>query len=397
MQHEYPAVVLDLSANGIGIIRSLGRKGIQVYAYDIKGKFQIGKTRYAVCGICPHPVYKQEELLSFLISLGERFSKKAVLYAGSDDFVYFISKYRTSLSNFYTFLMPEHSLIEAVLDKRLTYELALKHNIPCPKTFVIHQEDEIDALCHELTFPCILKPVFSADYRKRLNKKAIIIDKAETLRQEYQYYRQFGELIIQELIPGSEDHLYGVGTFFDEEMKLIGMFTSQKLHQFPPYFGSASLMLSKREEVSTELGVSFLKALEFKGFGKIEFKKDPRDGVMKFLEINARTWYSHSLAKICGVDICYLYYLSLTGQDPQPVTGQREGIKWVFLIRDFLSFRQKQKKGEMTFFEWIKSLSGKKEYALFAWDDPMPFFRNAVFHLYHAWKSSRDSKKDTGN
>ena len=55
MRHDIPAVVLDLSATGIGIVRSLKEKGINVYAYDIKGKYEIGKTRHATCGICPNP------------------------------------------------------------------------------------------------------------------------------------------------------------------------------------------------------------------------------------------------------------------------------------------------------------------------------------------------------
>ena len=82
----------------------------------------------------------EEELLQFLPNLSRNLGQKAVLYAGSDDFVYFISKNRDVLSQYYHFLLPEHSLVEAVLDKRLTYELAVKSNIPCPKTFAIQDE-----------------------------------------------------------------------------------------------------------------------------------------------------------------------------------------------------------------------------------------------------------------
>ena len=31
-------------------------------------------------------------------------------------------------------------------------------------------------------------------------------------------------------------------------------------------------------------------------------------------------------------------------------------------------------KGELSFLEYINSLRGEKEYAIFAWDDPIPFF-----------------------
>ena len=94
MQHDIPAVVLDLSATGIGIVRSLAKKGINVYAYDTKGKYEIGKTRHATCGICPNPVIEETELILFLTDLGKSLGQKAVLYAGSDDFVHFISKHR---------------------------------------------------------------------------------------------------------------------------------------------------------------------------------------------------------------------------------------------------------------------------------------------------------------
>jgi D-aspartate ligase len=62
----------------------------------------------------------------------------------------------------------------------------------------------------------------------------------------------------------------------------------------------------------------------------------------------------------CGVNLAYLYYLSLTGQNPSPETKQQEGINWVYPVRDFLTFRQKQRNREMTLLEWIKSLSVKR-------------------------------------
>jgi hypothetical protein len=40
IQHDIPAVMLDLSASGIGIVRSLAKKGIRVYAFDTKGNIR---------------------------------------------------------------------------------------------------------------------------------------------------------------------------------------------------------------------------------------------------------------------------------------------------------------------------------------------------------------------
>ncbi|MEH7076917.1 carboxylate--amine ligase [Neobacillus drentensis] len=389
MKHDVSAVVLDLSATGIGIVRSLAKQGIKVYAYDIKGKYEIGKTRFASCGICPNPVSEGAALLIFLARMAQRMGQKPVLYAGSDDFVQFISKNRFFLSHYFRFLLPKHTLVEAVLDKRLTYELAVKSKVPCPKTFEINSEEQFEEINNQITFPCILKPVHSSHFRTnidhRLYKKAIVVEQPSQLREEYLFYRPFGELMIQEVIPGNEDCIYSVKTFFDKQMNLIGLWMNQKLHQFPPHFGSSALALSTRDEEVIKLATNFLKDIEFKGLAIAEFKRDPRDGQLKFIEINPRIGLTQALSTACGVNLAYLYYLSLTDQNPAPVTVQKEGVKWVYLVRDFLSFRQKQKTGEMSFIQWLKSLSGKKVEALFAWNDPLPFVRSFVSHLRNLW------------
>ncbi|MEH7510850.1 carbamoyl-phosphate synthase, partial [Priestia megaterium] len=129
MNHEHSAVILDLSANGVGIIRSLARKGIKVYAFDTKKPYKIGKSRLATCGICPNPLTEEKKLLDFLINLSKKIGLKPVLYTGADDYVQFISKNRDELLKYFLFLFPDDCLIEQVLDKNKTYELAVKHNI----------------------------------------------------------------------------------------------------------------------------------------------------------------------------------------------------------------------------------------------------------------------------
>ncbi|SFD45293.1 Predicted ATP-dependent carboligase, ATP-grasp superfamily [Bacillus sp. OV194] len=389
MRHDLPAVVLDLSATGIGIVRSLAEQGIKVYAFDTESKQKIGKTRYASCGVCPNPVSEEEKLLEHLTRLGQTFEEKAILYAGSDDYVRFISKYRDQLFLYYLFLLPDHSLVEAVLDKRLTYDLSVKYNVPCPKTFIIDDENHLERIVSEVSFPCILKPVISSNFRNRIDhrlyKKVIFVENSVELKEEYLFYSRFGELMIQEVIPGEEASIYSVKTLFDEEMNLLGLWMNQKLHQFPPDFGSTAMALSIRDEDVINIAVPFLRNIKLKGLAITEFKRDERDGKLKFIEINPRIGLTQRLSIACGVNLAYLNYLLVTGQNPSPVTIQKEGIKWVYLVRDFLSFRQNKKNGKMTITEWIKSLSGDKVEALFSWKDPLPFIRSFVSHIRYLW------------
>lgn len=393
MDHTIPAVVLDLSANGIGIIRSLYKQGISIYAFDIEKKYRIGKTLHAKCHPCPDPVIEEEKLIALLINLSQKLHTKPVIYAGSDEFVLFLSKNRDILKRHFHFLMPEHELIETVLDKRLTAKLVRDYNIPSPKSVVINGEQLPDNLLSDIEYPCILKPVHGHEFRKYLSKKAIIIVSEAQLKKQLPTLRQFGELIIQEIIPGDDDAIYQVGTLFSEEMELTGLFMGQKLNQFPPYFGAGALVKSIRNEEVIEKGVTLLKSLHLTGISVAEFKRDSRDGQLKFIEINARPWLWHSLSNASGINITYLYYLLVTGQQPEKRLIQEEGIKWIYSIRDYLSTKEKVKNNNTTWHEWWKNKKGKKEHALFRWDDPMPFIRSAVTHLINAYKNKRKIKK----
>ncbi|MFE3893001.1 carbamoyl-phosphate synthase [Priestia sp. YIM B13446] len=389
MKHEHPAVILDLSANGVGIIRSLAKKGIKVYAFDTKKPYKIGKSRLATCGICPSPLAEEKKLLDFLINLSKEVGSKPILYTGADDYVQFISKNRDELLKYFLFLFPGDSLIEQVLDKNKTYELAIKHNIPCPRTYVIDNKEELEDAISTLDFPCILKPVLGHEFRKKVNKKAIVFENPEELRNKYPFYRECGQLIIQELIPGDNQCFYKVATFYDDNMNLLGLFSLQKNHQFPAEFGTGAHIVSKRVPELIDICIPFFEEIELKGIGMAEFKKDPRDGIYKFIEINPRFWLTHSLTGPSGVDFVYMYYLYLTNQNPEPRLHQIDGIKWIYLVRYYLTFLQKKKNSEMTFKDFYQGLQGQKEFALFAWNDPMPFFRSAWSHLINAWKPKR--------
>ncbi len=61
---------------------------------------------------------------------------------------------------------------------------------------------------------------------------------AAQLRKEFSSYRENGELLVQEIIPGDNQCFYKVATFYDDQMKLMGLFSLQKNHQFPADFGA---------------------------------------------------------------------------------------------------------------------------------------------------------------
>ncbi len=60
------AVVFGLFETGLAVIRSLGRKGIQVYGVDYK-KDIAWHSRYVHPLLCPHPANDRREFVEWII------------------------------------------------------------------------------------------------------------------------------------------------------------------------------------------------------------------------------------------------------------------------------------------------------------------------------------------
>ena len=73
-------------------------------------------------------------------------------------------------------------------------------------------------------------------------------------------------------------------------------------------------------------GLRFLAALGYRGLSQVEFKRDPRDGRYKLMEINPRLYQWHGLAAACGVDLPRLAYCDLLGL-PLPAASMNGGGK----------------------------------------------------------------------
>jgi predicted ATP-grasp superfamily ATP-dependent carboligase len=81
-------------------------------------------------------------------------------------------------------------------------------------------------------------------------------------------------------------------------------------------------------------GRRMLRALDFHGFANIEFKRDPRDGQYKIIEVNARHNLSALLAVRCGVNFPLLQYRHLVHGELPDQPQCRQGVYWIDVTRD---------------------------------------------------------------
>ena len=131
-----PAAVI-LGANfytPLGAIRTLGRRGVRVYAFDyyfptayaLSSKYVFKKVP------CPDVNKAEKELAGFLLDFGKEFADQPVLMAGHDNYALLISRYAKELSRYYRIPQNPPGLLEEIINKKGLYRIAQRHGLRMP-------------------------------------------------------------------------------------------------------------------------------------------------------------------------------------------------------------------------------------------------------------------------
>jgi D-aspartate ligase len=375
------AVVIGVGdSNGCGIIRSLGRCGIPVIGLD-PSRMAVGLvSRYCRGRRCPDPQKGSEEsFIRFLLDIGQRQTSKAVLFPLREDLEVIVLKHRERLEKYYRFTLSSLDTVEKIMDKEKFYRLLENTDIPFPKTYYANSEDEIEKISAKMAYPCIVKPTRSMEFGKAFGVKVFVANSSQELRQAInQATRRGFQVVIQELIPGRDSDLYVFTGYYDHNSNLAAAFTFAKVRQYPTGFGVGTLCRSVGVPEIVENTTKFLHMIKYSGIVDADYKRDARDGRFMLIEINARPGNQNALATRCGVNLPYVAYMDAIGQGVAiPVADKRE-VKWLSLINDLRSASNGLFKRQLTLRDWVRSLQGEMVFAVFAWDDPLPFLMQLV-------------------
>ncbi len=116
--------------------------------------------------------------------------------------------------------------------------------------------------------------------------------------------------------------------------------------------------------------------MRFRGLGNIEFKRDPRDGELKVIESNVRFTQAHELLVRAGMDSAMIIYNHVTGLPQPDVSSYAQNVKLLFIRDDIHAFRQLHARGELGWFQWLRSLAHRQTFPYFSLSDPWPAVRN---------------------
>ena len=264
-----------------------------------------------------------------------------------------------------------------LLDKLDFQALCEKHGMATPGLWRVEGADQLAALADRLPYPCILKPALIHRAKHFLRGEKVLLART---RQEYLGHVAamppgLGDWFVQEIIPGPESNITLFGGYIDRKGIARQACTVRKLRQYPAGFGSASLVASQPCDETRELTLGFLRDIGFRGICGAEYKRDPRDGRLKIIEINPRPTLWFQVIHDAGCRVVEAACRDMAGLEPLPEVGQRRDVRWRYLLKDMSSARFYRRQSDFVFPAPDVSMAdgmGRRSWPVYSSSDPMP-------------------------
>jgi D-aspartate ligase len=323
-----PAVVVDVGwVNGLAAIRSLGRAGAPVVALDHRPWALGFRSRYALPVVAPEAGADEAGFVARLAELGDALGRPAPIFPTHDVWLNAIARRQGELGERFLYPFPSWDVLSRIQNKRMQLEAAEAAGVHIPATGHPRSAEEALAFARDLGFPVLVKPADPIEFKRRHKRQAFRC--ANEAELETAYARaEAHEPMVQELVPGGDDALYTLGSYLDATGKPLGVFSGRKLRQTPRLVGTCRVGEALWVQEVVDAGLRLLAAVGYRGISQVEFKRDPRDGRVKLMEINPRLFQWHGLAAACGVDLPRLAYEDLLGLESGPASMNGRRRRW---------------------------------------------------------------------
>jgi D-aspartate ligase len=375
-----PAVVLKLDPNvmhhgGLGVIRSLGRLGTQVYAVQEGRWAPAANSRFLHGRYLWNPSPEDTgKLQAGLLQLSARIGRPAVLIATDDAGAIFLAEHGDDLRSAFLFPLPAPDLPRQLAGKYSLHELCRERDVPSPQAVMAESLEAAMEFAATAGFPLIAK--LATPWRAghgNVRSTSIVREPAQ-LAEIYRACSDDGAgLMLQEFIPGGAGHDWFFHGYCDSDSACRPAFTGVKERSYPAHAGLTSLGRAVRNVRLRAEITRLLAGLRYRGIVDIDVRWDARDGQYKLLDFNPRLGAQFRLFRAAtGVDVVLAQYLDLTGQEV-PQSDQVSGRAFLVENYDPIAALGYWRSGELGLKSWLESLRTVDETAWFARDDLRPF------------------------
>lgn len=230
-----------------------------------------------------------------------------ILIACTDEYASLIVHNKDELKGFtIPYTTPE--IFDDITSKAKFHDYCLKYNIPCPDTVIYNKGDKLEI---PFSYPVIVKPSSSIEYWKHpfdgMKKvyRAKSFEEAEKIIGDIYAAGYDKEIIIQDMIPGDDSHMYTMTAYSDKAGMVRMMCLGHVLleEHTPKGLGNhAAIITEENDRLAVRLK-NFLEGVGFVGFSNFDIKFDERDHSYKVFEVNCRQGRSNYYVTASGNNI----------------------------------------------------------------------------------------------
>ena len=378
MRSDLPVVILKLRASplhsgSLGMVRSLGRLGIELHVLGEQGGSPLGRSRYVRTGIARPSDSSPEQLAQWIHDQAP--TGGALLVPVDDDGAIFVQQHADILDDAYVFPRLPHGLVRKIVGKDSLSALAASAGVPTPKHSIPSTRRQLEDFLARSTFPVVVKKLLPGALGRPDSTRSVdIVDTAETVRDLWAQHLVGGSpnCLLQEYIPGGPETVWMVNAYANEHSDLHFAASGRKLRQSPPTTGATSLGICEHNEKVIGLTAQLVKHIGYRGIVDIGWRFDERDSEYKLLDFNPRIGATFRLfVGRRGMDVLRACYLDMTGQPVEP-DEVSDGRKWINEARDTHVAATELLNNRLAVAEYVRSVRGVEETTWWARDDAVP-------------------------
>lgn len=311
-----------------------------------------------------------------------------VIIPMNDYSAHYISLNKEILSKRTNFIIPSYDIFLEAYDKNRLMRMCLENGLPHPRTVDLSKIDNIERIGKEVGFPALIKPNISTGARGI----AIVNSISEIKQKLPQIIENYGNSHLQEFIP-SGGKQFKVELFISDQ-KLINSTVIHKIRFYPEKGGSSCFCQTIEREDLVSICFNALKILKWEGFADFDLIEDPRDHIVKIMEINPRIPACIKASSSSGVDFAENI---VQGSLKWPITKYRyiPGKYLQYLGLDILWFIKSRKRFK-TDPPWIKTFFNSRHVLQDgSFDDFLPFIYGTIGGLLKQLNHGfREQKKE---
>lgn len=297
----------------------------------------------------------------------------------NDSSAKYLSQFKSELSKKVKFSIPDFPVFMKGFDKNQLMQVCAESNLPHPASLDLSKLKSGEKI-HRFKFPAIIKPNESSGAKGF----KIVKDFKEVWANYGAIAEKYGNCHLQEFIP-HHGRQYKVEILI-KDSKVVYSTVLEKRRFYPITGGSSCFNVSIVNDHLVKICTKVLNIIGWEGFADFDLIEDPRDGIIKIMEINPRSPNCLKASVISGIDFPNAI-VNLSLGRPLPEYTYQPGRYLRYFAIDLLWLLTAKNKLK-AFGQWRLYLFSSRHF-LEDGDlrDPLPFFIGSFLGLLKLFRS----------